>query len=167
VGGDFIDVSGNAWAESIYALRSATLAASRKAASLLAADRPGRIIFVVTTGALRPVSGGVLRAVAGAFLTTLGQVGAIELGARGITVNAVVVGCTSENAGDEWVAGVPAGRLAALEEVAGVVGFVASATAGYINGAVIPVDGGFSITKADGGSPWSREKAHASVSADQ
>ena len=40
------------------------------------------------------------------------------------------------------LAGVPLGRLASAEEVAGVVAFLAGDDAGYITGAVIPVDGG-------------------------
>ena len=40
---------------------------------------------------------------------------------------------------------VPLGRLARPEEIAGVVGFVSSEVAGYLTGAVIPVDGGLAM----------------------
>jgi 3-oxoacyl-[acyl-carrier protein] reductase len=43
------------------------------------------------------------------------------------------------------LAGVPLGRLASAEEVAGVVAFLAGDDGAYITGAVIPVDGGLGM----------------------
>ena len=40
---------------------------------------------------------------------------------------------------------VPLGRVATPAEIAGVVGFVASADAGYLTGVVLPVDGGLAM----------------------
>ena len=40
---------------------------------------------------------------------------------------------------------VPLGRIGTVEDVAGVVGFLASPAAAYITGAVIPVDGGLGM----------------------
>ena len=71
-----------------------------------------------------------------------------NLGSRGVRVNAVAPG---------WIGGVmdtdevfnlsrkitPLGRLGAAEEVAGVVAFLLSNDAGFINGTVVTVDGGY------------------------
>ena len=40
---------------------------------------------------------------------------------------------------------VPLGRIGSVEDIAGVVGFLASAAAAYITGAVLPVDGGLGM----------------------
>jgi 3-oxoacyl-[acyl-carrier protein] reductase len=49
----------------------------------------------------------------------------------------------------EWhaamVATVPLGRLGTTEEVGAVVGFLASDAAGYVTGALVPVDGGLGM----------------------
>ena len=45
---------------------------------------------------------------------------------------------------DKLQAGIPSGRLGKPEDVAGLVTFLMSPAAGYITGAVLPVDGGLS-----------------------
>jgi 3-oxoacyl-[acyl-carrier protein] reductase len=44
-----------------------------------------------------------------------------------------------------YKAQIPLGRFASAEEVAGVVRFLASDEAGYVTGAVVPVDGGLGM----------------------
>ena len=50
-----------------------------------------------------------------------------------------------ENRLQELLAAVPLGRSASVDEIAGVVTFLASPAAAYITGAVIPVDGGLGM----------------------
>jgi 3-oxoacyl-[acyl-carrier protein] reductase len=76
-----------------------------------------------------------------------------ELGSRNITANVVSPGfiatemteVLSDDRKAEILKQIPAGRLASTDEVAAAVTFLASDSAAYINGAVIPVDGGLGM----------------------
>jgi 3-oxoacyl-[acyl-carrier protein] reductase len=73
-----------------------------------------------------------------------------ELGARGITVNAVAPGFVDTpmtasmpaEARQRWIDRTPLGRFARPEEIAACVVFLASPAASYVNGAVLHVNGG-------------------------
>ncbi len=74
---------------------------------------------------------------------------AIETAKRGITVNYVAPGFIAtdmmaayEAYREKMESQIPAGRFAKPEDVAAVVGFLASEGAAYVTGATIPVDGG-------------------------
>ena len=76
-----------------------------------------------------------------------------ELGSRSITANVVAPGYVdTEMTADinqarrnEILSSIPLRRQATPEEVAAVVTFLASDAAGYITGAVLPVDGGLGM----------------------
>src|SRR3546814_1137550 len=76
-----------------------------------------------------------------------------ELASRSITVNVVAPGpidtdmfaAVTDKRRDELAATVPMNRLGAPEEVAAAVRFLASDEAGYVTGAVVPVDGGLGM----------------------
>ena len=76
-----------------------------------------------------------------------------EIGGRGVTVNVVTPGFVTtdmttalpEARHAEIVGQVPLGRMASPEEVAAAVTWLASDAAGYVTGAVIPVDGGLGM----------------------
>ena len=115
--------------------------------------RWGRIVNVASTSVKEPIPGLVLsnanRMAAVGFLKTL----ATEVAADGITVNTVATGRFAterlgqlhgslEAAAEAAKELVPAGRLGTPEEYGDLVAFLASERAGYLTGAVIPLDGG-------------------------
>ena len=76
-----------------------------------------------------------------------------EYGSRNITFNVVAPGFVetdmtavlSEELRAKYVAQIPLGRFCSTDEISGVVKFLASAEAGYITGALVPVDGGLGM----------------------
>jgi NAD(P)-dependent dehydrogenase (short-subunit alcohol dehydrogenase family) len=90
----------------------------------------------------------------GSFLTTAAQVAAVELGPEGVRVNVLAVGPFEGEVDPRTADAVPLGRLARAADVAAACVMLAGPAAGYLSGAVVAVDGGYSVTKAVGGSPF-------------
>ena len=133
-------------------LTGAYRVAKRASRSMLRA-RYGRLIFVSSVVALSGSAGQANYAASKAGLIGLSRSLARELGSRGITANVVAPGFvdTDMTAGldqariAEIAGSIPVGRTASPEEIACVIGFLASDAASYVSGAVIPVDGGLGM----------------------
>jgi 3-oxoacyl-(acyl-carrier-protein) reductase len=126
---------------------------ARRAATKMVRARFGRMIFISSVVGLYGGPGQVNYAASKAGMIGMARSITRELGTRNITANVVTPGfidtdmtaALSEERRAEILKAIPAGRLAAPEEVAAVVAWLASDAAGYINGAVIPVDGGLGM----------------------
>lgn len=114
--------------------------------------RFGRIINVSSVVGLRANPGQANYSAAKAGLIALTRTVAAEVARRGITVNAVAPGLIeteltreiTSNGTDGLLASIPARRPGRPEDVAACIRFLASDEAAYVNGAVLPVDGGMS-----------------------
>jgi 3-oxoacyl-[acyl-carrier protein] reductase len=123
---------------------------SRAALRGMLRSRWGRIVNMSSAVALRGNAGQTVYAATKTALVGLTKSLAHEVGAKGITVNAICPGLVEtemtshldDRSKAYYLDQTPAGRAAKLEEVAAVVRFLMSEEASYVNGAVIPVDGG-------------------------
>jgi 3-oxoacyl-(acyl-carrier-protein) reductase len=142
-----------AWSSVIDANLTASYRVARRATSKMIRARWGRMIFVSSVVGLSGSPGQTNYAASKAGLVGFARSVARELGGRGVTANVVAPGfvttdmtaALSEARQQEILEQVPLKRMATPEEVAAAVTFLASDQAGYITGAVVPVDGGLGM----------------------
>jgi 3-oxoacyl-[acyl-carrier protein] reductase len=115
--------------------------------------RAGRIILMSSVVGLYGSAGQVNYAASKAGMVGMARSITRELGGRGITANVVSPGfietdmtaALPEQTQQAYVQAIPAGRFGSVDDISAVVRFLASDAAGYISGAVIPVDGGLGM----------------------
>lgn len=125
----------------------------RHVAPVMMKQRSGRIINISSVVGLYGNAGQVNYAASKAGIVGITKSAAKELGARGITVNAVAPGfidtdmtrALSEKTREGVVSRIALRELGSPEDVAGAVSFLASNEARYITGHVLTVDGGLSL----------------------
>ena len=115
--------------------------------------RFGRVILVSSVVGMLGSAGQINYSASKSGLIGIARSLTRELGSRGITANVVAPGfietdMTAELAPEQqeaYLKQIPAARFASPAEVAKVIAWLASDDAGYISGAVIPVDGGLGM----------------------
>jgi NAD(P)-dependent dehydrogenase (short-subunit alcohol dehydrogenase family) len=143
----------DAWQRVLDVNLSGAFYCARRALRKMVRSHAGRIVFVSSVGAFVGLPGQANYAASKAGLVGLARALAREVASRGVTVNVVapglvdtdMLGAVGDDRRTQLASLVPLGRIAAPEEVAGLVGFVASADAAYMTGAVLPLDGGLAM----------------------
>jgi 3-oxoacyl-[acyl-carrier protein] reductase len=126
---------------------------SKRATKGLLKLKKGRLIFISSVVAMLGSPGQVNYAASKSGLIGMARSFARELGSRGITANVIAPGFVEtdmtasldDKRRQEIASSIPLGRFSDAQEIANVVSFIASTKAGYITGALIPVDGGLGM----------------------
>jgi 3-oxoacyl-[acyl-carrier protein] reductase len=146
-------MSEEAWSEVIDTNLTGVFRVSKRAVAKMIRQRRGRVVVVSSVSAFIGSAGQANYAAAKAGLVGLARSLAAEVASRSITVNVVVPGLVETDMlaelGEErttaFASQIPMGRIARPGEIAAVIGFLSSEDAGYITGAVVPVDGGLAM----------------------
>lgn len=117
----------------------------------------GSIIAIASLNATQPSAGMSAYCAAKAGVVMLTKVAAMELGSRGIRVNAIAPGLVETNATgaffmvpgvvDEFVENTTVGRFAQPDDIAASAAFLAGTESTFISGTVLAVDGGASTKR--------------------
>jgi 3-oxoacyl-[acyl-carrier protein] reductase len=126
---------------------------AKRATRAMLKARAGRMIFISSVVGLLGSAGQVNYAASKAGLVGLARSITRELGSRGITANVVAPGfvdtdmtrALADARRAEYARAVPMGRYGTVAEIASAVTWLASDSASYVTGAVIPVDGGLGM----------------------
>ncbi|MEY3361407.1 MAG: 3-oxoacyl-[acyl-carrier-protein] reductase [Actinomycetota bacterium] len=146
-------MSDEAWDDVIRVNLTGAFQTIRRATPRMMRARFGRIVNVSSVGGHLGGAGQANYSAAKAGLLGLSRSVAREYASRGITCNVVapgpIVTAMTEAQGDDWMANVatavPVGRFGTPEECAAAIAFLCSDPAGYITGALLPVDGGLGM----------------------
>lgn len=157
--GNLMELSNEDWINAFYLLLMSAVVAVRESAKLM--KNGGRIILSTSMTLKEPINNLDLSNVVRLSLAGLIKVASRELGEKGILVNGIMPGWTmtdrvsqlvkdrakregrsEDEVIKDIVRDVPLKRIGNPEEVANVIIFLASNLATYVNGVLIPVDGG-------------------------
>jgi len=160
--GTFMDLDLNQW-EAAYRL---TIESAVRLCRLLLPGmverRWGRIVQITSVSVLQPVENLLLSSVLRPAVQGLTKTLSEEVASAGVTINSVApgfhltsavdrliarkmsdTGCSRQDVLDQWTREIPAGRLGEADELAALVAFLMSESAGYITGQCIAADGGW------------------------
>lgn len=146
-------MSDDDWSAVVDTNLTGTFRVVRRATRAMMKQRFGRIILVGSVVGLLGSAGQVNYAATKSALVGIARSVSRELGGRGVTCNVVAPGfietdmtaVLSEDVIKGYQARIPAGRLGQVDDIAAAVTYLAADQAGYVTGAVLPVDGGLGM----------------------
>ena len=148
--GRFRDISSEKWQEGFQGLWMSTVDSINAVLPGMTEKGWGRILLVTSVAAKEPMPNLTVSNGLRAGLLGLTKSLSRELGAAGITVNALLPGYTDTERlqelnipNEQMTSQVPLGRLGEPEELAALAAFLASDRAGYVTGQAIACDGGY------------------------
>ena len=135
------------WAQVIATNLNSFFNVTQSVAKQMALNRWGRIVSIASTAGQTGVEGQTNYSAAKAGVIAASKSLAREVAKRGVTVNVLAPGfieseMTKDLPREQLLKQIPAGRFGSPEEVAAAAVFLCSEAAGYINGAVININGG-------------------------
>lgn len=146
-------MSDDDWSDVIDTNLTGTFRVVRRASRPMMRGRFGRVILISSVVGLLGSPGQINYSSSKSALVGMARSLTRELGTRNITANVVAPGFIETDMtavlGEDTIADykkrIPAGRLGSVDDVAKAVLFLAGDSAGYISGAVLPVDGGLGM----------------------
>ncbi|WP_417280246.1 SDR family NAD(P)-dependent oxidoreductase [Celeribacter sp.] len=147
-----LDFAHENWCKVMEVNVTGTFTVSQHIARGMAARGYGRIINIASISGLRAGVGRTAYGTSKAAILGLTRQFALELGARGITTNAIAPGVIetpmtraaySEETWSRVLDMTPTRRLGQPEDIAEAVAYLASPAASFVNGEVLTVDGGY------------------------
>jgi NAD(P)-dependent dehydrogenase (short-subunit alcohol dehydrogenase family) len=155
----FLDHSPADWDAAIATNFEIPIYTAQAAAHLMiAGGRGGRILFLSAFEGIMPFEGTAATGTSLTMLEAMAKMMAVDLAPHGITVNVLASGWVQGERYDHLPSntqqhihkGIPIGRPAQADEISAAVTFLASDAAAYITGTVLPIDGGYTLTRSDG-----------------
>ena len=159
--GTFSELDDDEWDYGVKLLLSSAVRLAKGVVQEMVKKRWGRLIFITSTTLRQPMNNLLLSNTVRLSLAGLSKSLATEYGPKGVTSNGIMQGhiltdrqkqiaadvskrkgVSVDDAMKQALAEVPLGRYGTPEEVGYLVAFLASDRAGYINGAMISIDGG-------------------------
>lgn len=154
--GTFLDISDGDWQNAFELTFLSAVRLIRAVLPAMQKNRWGRIICLTSTSVKQPLPNLITSNALRAAVTNLAKSLANEVASDGITVNVVAPGMfetyrlhqlyPTQPERDRAKSLIPAQRFGQVAELAATVVFLASEQVGYINGVLLPVDGGLTKT---------------------
>ncbi len=159
----FMETTSAEWSDALSAnFEQMVYAGQAVARRLIDQNIGGRIIYLSSVASLKSYAQLSTAGVSLAALNALAKMAAVDLAPYGITVNIVALGWLEGGWATESVPANDAARLAqniplerfgTARDVGALCSFLVSDASSYLTGTLIPVDGGYTLTKAGAGTP--------------